>query len=90
MHSQGHLRAVVARVWPFPRPGTALGMKSVMGKGGQEGGVGEGDWSSPLASEGEKVRGISMELSSSLGMLMEMISLIGARFGLGTENPKLA
>lgn len=51
--------------------------------------MGERDGALPW---GEKMGGISVELSSPLGMLREMISLTGAGvlsrgFGLGTENP---
>jgi len=35
---------------------------------------------------GEKVGGISTDLSSALGLPVAVISLTGARFGLRTEN----
>lgn len=44
----------MVRVWRFPQLGIALGMKSVMGKGREEGGVRDRDWSSPLGSKGER------------------------------------
>lgn len=45
--------------------------------------MGEGDWSSPLGSGGENVGGVSVELSSPLGMLMASL-VLGLALGLKT------